>query len=452
MTGFDGSTFSAAGSVAPGEAAPVTVGISCAHSRCARRLLEARRPARIDGSPSMLGSGAMLSLSPDGRFLLLPALTTAHSHAFQRGMRGAAQRPRASGRSATTSGRGAARCTGRRPRWIPESIERVSRVAFRELRRAGVRTVGEFHYVHHQPDGTPYDDRTVMSDAVIRAAKHEGLRVSLLRVAYHRAGPGRPAEAGAAALLRRLGRRRSSRCRRIACKVQGRPRRARRRRPSLRACRAEGVDRRARCLRRATRAPAAHARRRAAARGRRVRRGDRASAPSSSSPTSACSRSRSSRSTPRTSPPPRPSCSAARAPSPACARRPRPTSATVSPTSVRSAPRARASAPGSTATSSPTPSPTSARSRRSSGCGPVSASRSRLPGATPAEELWHSGSLAGAQACGFSDAGGMVSIPRDASHARARRRRAAPRRDRVQRQQRDVRRLVVARRARIQRA
>ena len=76
----------------------------------------------------------------------------------------------------------------------PESIERVSRVAFRELRAAGVRTVGEFHYVHHQPDGTPYDERTAMSDAVIRAARAEGLRVSLLRVAYHRAGPGRPAE------------------------------------------------------------------------------------------------------------------------------------------------------------------------------------------------------------------------------------------------------------------
>ena len=76
----------------------------------------------------------------------------------------------------------------------PESIERISRVAFRDLRRAGVRTVGEFHYVHHQADGTPYDERTAMSDAVIRAAKHEGLRVTLLRVAYHRAGPGRPAE------------------------------------------------------------------------------------------------------------------------------------------------------------------------------------------------------------------------------------------------------------------
>jgi hypothetical protein len=78
----------------------------------------------------------------------------------------------------------------------PESLVRISRVAFRELLRAGVRTVGEFHYVHHQPDGTPYDDRTILSDAVIHAAKAEGLRVSLLRVAYHRAGPGRAAEHG----------------------------------------------------------------------------------------------------------------------------------------------------------------------------------------------------------------------------------------------------------------
>lgn len=140
----------------------------------------------------------MLSLSPDGRTLLLPALTTVHSHAFQRAMRGAAQRPR-----------GAAAAEPREDFWSwrgamyraasaldPESVERISRIAFRELRRAGVRTVGEFHYVHHQPDGTPYADRTVMSEAVVRAAKAEGLRVSLLRVAYHRAGPGRPAEPG----------------------------------------------------------------------------------------------------------------------------------------------------------------------------------------------------------------------------------------------------------------
>ena len=132
----------------------------------------------------------MLSLSPDGRDLLLPALTTAHSHAFQRAMRGAAQRP--AGRDDFWSWRGAMYRAA--SSLDPESIGRISRVAFRELRRSGVRTVGEFHYVHHQPDGTPYAERTVMSDAVIHAAKAEGLRIALLRVAYHRAGPGRLAE------------------------------------------------------------------------------------------------------------------------------------------------------------------------------------------------------------------------------------------------------------------
>jgi formiminoglutamate deiminase len=76
----------------------------------------------------------------------------------------------------------------------PESIYDVSLIAYRELAAAGVLTVGEFHYVHHQPDGTPYDDRLVMSDAVIRAAKDAGLRIALLRVIYGRGGQGRPAE------------------------------------------------------------------------------------------------------------------------------------------------------------------------------------------------------------------------------------------------------------------
>lgn len=72
----------------------------------------------------------------------------------------------------------------------PERIYEVSRVAYDELVRAGVRTVGEFHYVHHQADGTPYDDRVVLAEAVIRAARDVGLRISLLRVIYARGGAG----------------------------------------------------------------------------------------------------------------------------------------------------------------------------------------------------------------------------------------------------------------------
>ena len=78
----------------------------------------------------------------------------------------------------------------------PESMYRIALVAYRELAAAGVRTIGEFHYVHHQPDGAPYDDRLIMSEAVIRAAKDTGLRIALLRVIYARAGAEKPPTPG----------------------------------------------------------------------------------------------------------------------------------------------------------------------------------------------------------------------------------------------------------------
>jgi formiminoglutamate deiminase len=136
----------------------------------------------------------VLTSAADGT-LRLPALATAHSHAFQRAMRGRAQRPAQAGAADDFwSWRGAMYAVA--SALTPESIHATSLVAYRELARAGVRTVGEFHYVHHQPDGTPYADRTVLADAVIDAARQAGLRIALLRVAYHRAGPGRPAEDG----------------------------------------------------------------------------------------------------------------------------------------------------------------------------------------------------------------------------------------------------------------
>ncbi|MRG97269.1 formimidoylglutamate deiminase [Polyangium spumosum] len=124
--------------------------------------------------------------------LFLPALATAHSHAFQRAMRGDAQRPGPSGTDDFWSWRTSMYTLANT--LTPESIFAIARVAYRELHRAGVRTVGEFHYVHHQPGGAPYEDRVVLADRVIRAAKAEGLRITLLRVIYHRAGAGRPPE------------------------------------------------------------------------------------------------------------------------------------------------------------------------------------------------------------------------------------------------------------------
>lgn len=118
--------------------------------------------------------------------LELPALASAHSHAFQRAMRGRAQRPSGALREDFWSWRGAMYAIAES--LTPESIFEISRVAFRELAASGVRTVGEFHYVHHQRGGVPYAERTILADRVIEAALAEGLRIALLRVAYARGG------------------------------------------------------------------------------------------------------------------------------------------------------------------------------------------------------------------------------------------------------------------------
>ncbi len=70
----------------------------------------------------------------------------------------------------------------------PEDIFNISRFAFVELAMSGVTAVGEFHYLHHQRDGTPYDDRTLLADSIIHAAKETGVRITLIRTAYFRAG------------------------------------------------------------------------------------------------------------------------------------------------------------------------------------------------------------------------------------------------------------------------
>ena len=117
---------------------------------------------------------------------LLPGLINAHSHAFQRVIRGRTER-----RSQHTSDsfwtwreqmyRAANRLT-------PEQIYIASRMAFLEMALAGITAVGEFHYIHHAPDGTPYSDPNLLGREVIRAARDVGIRIALLRVAYARAG------------------------------------------------------------------------------------------------------------------------------------------------------------------------------------------------------------------------------------------------------------------------
>jgi formiminoglutamate deiminase len=76
----------------------------------------------------------------------------------------------------------------------PESCLELATVTFREMVAAGVTAVGEFHYLHHQPDGTAYDEPNAMGLALAEAARRAGLRLTLLDTCYLSSGFGRPPE------------------------------------------------------------------------------------------------------------------------------------------------------------------------------------------------------------------------------------------------------------------
>ena len=69
---------------------------------------------------------------------------------------------------------------------------------------AGITLVGEFHYLHHAPDGTPYEDPNAMGEAVIAAAAEAGVRLTLLDACYLRGGTERFRDADAGAWAQRV--------------------------------------------------------------------------------------------------------------------------------------------------------------------------------------------------------------------------------------------------------
>ena len=78
----------------------------------------------------------------------------------------------------------------------PQEIYDVARMAFLEMVLAGTTTVGEFHYLHTNADGRPYEDPNLLSKQVIAAAQSVGLRIVLLRTAYLRSGYELPRDPG----------------------------------------------------------------------------------------------------------------------------------------------------------------------------------------------------------------------------------------------------------------
>ena len=78
-------------------------------------------------------------------------------------------------------------------RITPESMHDIAAQLFVEMLQAGYSSTCEFHYLHHQADGRPYDDPAAMSRALIAAARLTGIRLTLLPVLYMSGGfDGRP--------------------------------------------------------------------------------------------------------------------------------------------------------------------------------------------------------------------------------------------------------------------
>ena len=124
--------------------------------------------------------------------LLLPGFVNAHSHVFQRALRGHTHRALAAHDSFWTWRRA---MYAEAQRLTPDSLYAGALRTYREMRAAGYTTVGEFHYVHHQPDGQPYPNANAMSEAILAAGRDAGIRVVLLLTAYAQSGFGQPPDA-----------------------------------------------------------------------------------------------------------------------------------------------------------------------------------------------------------------------------------------------------------------
>lgn len=133
------------------------------------------------------------------RRLVIPGLVNAHSHTFQRAIRGRTEFRAAAEPDTFWTWR--EKMYSAASRMEPDEIYETARMAFLEMVLSGITTVGEFHYLHHQADGRPYSDRNLLAKLIVQAARDIGIRLALLRTAYRRAGFKKPANPGQARFI-----------------------------------------------------------------------------------------------------------------------------------------------------------------------------------------------------------------------------------------------------------
>ena len=128
------------------------------------------------------------------RGVLVPGIPNCHSHAFQRAMVGLTE-VRSSSDDSFWSWRDA--MYQLLQQIGPEQLQAISEQLYIEMLKQGYTSVAEFHYLHHNTDGSVYDDPAEMSHRVIAAAQSAGIHITHLPVLYcHSDFGGQAAEAG----------------------------------------------------------------------------------------------------------------------------------------------------------------------------------------------------------------------------------------------------------------
>ena len=119
--------------------------------------------------------------------IALPGMPNLHSHAFQRAMAGLTERAGPGGDSFWTWREV---MYGFVDRLGPDAAGAIAAQLYCEMLKAGYTAVAEFHYLHHAPDGRPYDDLAEMAERVTAAARRTGIALTLLPVLYDAGGFG----------------------------------------------------------------------------------------------------------------------------------------------------------------------------------------------------------------------------------------------------------------------
>lgn len=140
-----------------------------------------------DGLIERITKGAKSDDADHHAAIGLPGIANLHSHAFQRGMAGLAETAGPTKDSFWTWRQVMYRFL---ERLTPEDAEAIASQLYVEMLEAGFTSVGEFHYLHHAPDGSWYADRAEMAGRIAAAARESGIGLTLMPVFYAHGGFG----------------------------------------------------------------------------------------------------------------------------------------------------------------------------------------------------------------------------------------------------------------------